>query len=414
MNNLIQSLLKYQNNLLKTILSNKKRFLFDNIPDNERLVWIVWLRWVWKTTILLQKLRENKDFDKSIYFSLDNPKITLNWLFNVVDEMYTNYWYKYFYVDEIHKYKNWNQELKNIYDSFPEVNILFSWSSSIDIIKWTYDLSRRVLLYKLPNLSFREYLNLKYNLDLIKYSIDEIFYKPDVIYKDFLKYDLPILKEFKEYLVNWEFPFFIWIEEINYSFKVENIINKIIYEDISSFYQLKTQNLYIFKEIIYFIINSEPWLFSYNSLSKHLSISWETLKSYIEILKEIWLIEVVSFEWNISQEIRKSKKVYFMINNLNYSENYINSNNIWRIRETFLVKNLNYILKSWIWTNSIKYSDKWDFVIILKNSKYILEVWWKNKTKKQIKELDNSFLVKDDISEMWNNIIPLRLFWFLY
>ena len=103
-----------------------------------------------------------------------------------------------------------------------------------------------------------------------------------------------------------------------------------------------------------------------------------------------------------------------MINNLNYSENYINSNNIWRIRETFLVKNLNYILKSWIWTNSIKYSDKWDFVITLKNSKYILEVWWKNKTKKQIKWLDNSFLVKDDISEMWNNIIPLRLFWFLY
>lgn len=414
MNNLIQSLLKYQNNLLKSISLNKKRFLYDDIPNNERLVWIVWLRWVWKTTILLQKLKENKDFDKSIYFSLDNPKVSLNWLFNLVDEMYTNFWYTYFYIDEIHKYKNWNQELKNIYDSFPGVNILFSWSSSVDIIKWTYDLSRRVLLYKLPNLSFREYLNLKYKLDLKKYSIDEIFNNPIDIYKDFLKYDLAILKEFREYLINWEFPFFIWIDQINYSFKIENIINKIIYEDIASFYQLKTQNLFIFKEIIYFIINSEPWLFSYNSLSKYLSISWETLKSYIEILKEIWLIELISFEWNISQEIRKSKKIYFMINNLNYSESYINSNNVWRIRETFLVKNVNYILKSWIRTNSIKYSDKWDFVITLKNSKYILEVWWKNKTNKQIQWIANSFLVKDDISEMWNSIIPLRLFWFLY
>ncbi|MDP2090369.1 MAG: AAA family ATPase [Candidatus Gracilibacteria bacterium] len=414
MNNLIQSLLKYQNNLLKSISLNKKRFLYDDIPNNERLVGIVGLRGVGKTTILLQKLKENKDFDKSIYFSLDNPKVSLNGLFNLVDEMYTNFGYTYFYIDEIHKYKNWNQELKNIYDSFPGVNILFSGSSSVDIIKGTYDLSRRVLLYKLPNLSFREYLNLKYKLDLKKYSIDEIFNNPIDIYKDFLKYDLAILKEFREYLINGEFPFFIGIDQINYSFKIENIINKIIYEDIASFYQLKTQNLFIFKEIIYFIINSEPGLFSYNSLSKYLSISGETLKSYIEILKEIGLIELISFEGNISQEIRKSKKIYFMINNLNYSESYINSNNVGRIRETFLVKNVNYILKSGIRTNSIKYSDKGDFVITLKNSKYILEVGGKNKTNKQIQGIANSFLVKDDISEMGNSIIPLRLFGFLY
>ena len=174
MNNLIQSLLKYQNNLLQEIAFNKKRFLFDEIPANERLVWIVWLRWVWKTTILLQKLKENNNLNTSLYFSLDNPKVSVIWLFNLVDDLYSNYGYKFFYIDEIHKYGNWNQELKNIYDNFPEVNILFSWSSSIDIIKWTYDLSRRVLLYKLPNLSFREYLNLKKNLNLKKYDIEEI------------------------------------------------------------------------------------------------------------------------------------------------------------------------------------------------------------------------------------------------
>lgn len=414
MNNLIQSLLKYQNNLLQDITLNKTRFLFDEIPLNERLVWIIWLRGVWKTTILLQKLKENQNFDISIYFSLDNPKVSIVWLFNLVDDLYSNYWYKFFYIDEIHKYKNWNQELKNIYDSFPEVNILFSWSSSIDIIKWTYDLSRRVLLFKLPNLSFREFLNLKNNLDLKKYDINYILNNQDKIYKDFLNYNIPILKEFKEYMIFWEFPFFLWNNQISYTFKIENIVNKIIYEDIASFYQLKTQNLHIFKEIIYYIINSEPWLFSYNSLSKFLSISADTLKNYVDILKEIWLLEIVSYDWNISKEIRKSKKLYFLINNLNYTESYNNNDNIWRIRESFFVNNINFVLNKWFLWNNIKYTDKWDFSLKIKDKIYFFEVWWSNKTKKQIKWLENSFLIKDNISEIWNNVLPLWLFWFLY
>jgi len=413
---LIQSLLRHQNSLLKNISFKTKRFLYDKIPDNEKLIWIVWLRGVWKTTILLQKLYENKSIDKSIYFSMDNPKISSKWLFEIVDDLYFSYGYRYFYVDEIHKYWNWNQELKNIYDSFPDIKLIFSGSSSVDIIRWTYDLSRRVLLFKLPILSFREYLNFKYNLDLKSYSLEDILNNKDNISTFLLDNNIAILKEFKNYLNFWEFPFFSLSGDYtdNYKYKLDNIINKIIYEDISSFYKLKTQNLHVFKEIIYFIINSEPWFFNYNSLSKFLSISSETLKVYINILEEIGLLKIISYAGNISQETRKAKKIYFTLSNINEVENYVEIKNIWRIRESFFVNNIFYALKWWLFNEKLRYSDIWDFSIKLKWSEYLFEIWWKNKTKKQIKWIKNSFIIKDDIIDIWDNIFPLWLFWFLY
>ena len=328
--------------------------------------------------------------------------------------MYFNYWYRYFYVDEIHKYSNWNQELKNIYDNFPNIQLIFSWSSSVDIIKGTYDLSRRVSLLRLPVLSFREYLNFKYNLDIKSYSLQDLIDNNHNIPGNLLQKDIAILKEFKQYLDSWEFPFFLSSDDYNYKFKVDNIINKIVYEDISSFYKLKTQNLHVFKEIIYFIINSEPWLFNYNSLSKFLSISSETLKVYINILEEIWLLKIISFAGNISQETRKAKKVYFSLSNINNVENYVDIKNTWRIRESFFVNNVSYVLKKNRLNEKIRYSDIWDFSIFLNGKDYIFEIWWKNKTKKQIKWILDSYVVKDDIIDMWDKIIPLWLFWFMY
>ena len=377
-------LLKYQNLLLEWLVETK-RHLYDSLPVNSRLVGIVWLRWVWKTTMLLQKLKEDKE--KSIYFSLDNPRISSKWLFNIVEELYFNYWIRSFYIDEIHKYSNWNQELKNIYDSFPKAKVLFSWSSSVDIIKWTYDLSRRALVFKLNPLSFREYLNINYNKNYKTITLDDIFSASNNVEKLLLKLsDIPIIDDFNKYLSFWEFPFFWEWSDSEYILRLENIINKIIYEDIVSFYKLKTENIIHLKQILYFIINSEPWLFSVNSVSKFLKISNDSATNYVNILNEIWLIISVSSYWNISQAIRKAKKVYLSICNINSLPSYklLENHNIWRIREWFMVSNFTNI-----WKN-INYSNKWDFVFETCNQKIIIEVWWKNKTRKQIKNIENS------------------------
>jgi len=401
-------LLRYQNLLLEDLVETK-RYLYNELSIQWRLIWIVGLRWVWKTTLLLQKLKVDKE--ESIYFSLDDPKISSKWLFNIVEKLYFDYNVKSFYIDEIHKYKNWNQELKNIYDSFPKAKVMFSGSSSVDILKWSYDLSRRALIYKLQPLSFREYLEIKFKIKIEKINLEDIFDNSKNLEKLFIKlFNIPILEEFKNYYYMSEFPFFLEWNKKDYILRLENIINKIIYEDIVSFYKLKTENIIYLKEIIFFILNSQPWLFSINSISKSLKISNDSVYNYVNILTEIWLINTIKAYWNITQTIRKAKKLYLSINNINSIPNYnvINNNNIWRIRESFIISNFKSINKE------INYSNKWDFIFKLAEKDITIEVSWKNKTNKQIKNIENSYVISDDIRDISENKIPLYLFWFLY
>lgn len=152
-----------------------------------------------------------------------------------------------------------------------------------------------------------------------------------------LQYNITLKKDFEEYLAYWEFAFFKEWKQNNYVLKLDNSINKIIFEDISVFYKLKTENLNVFKEIIFFIANSTPWLFSYESLSRQLKISTDTLKNYINILKEVWILKIVSFNWNVTQATRKAKKVYLSLVNIYSIPSYKYSDEIsWRLRESFL------------------------------------------------------------------------------
>ncbi|MDQ7022786.1 MAG: AAA family ATPase [Candidatus Gracilibacteria bacterium] len=341
-------LLKYQNLLLEDLVETK-RYLYSEVSNEARMIGIIGLRGVGKTTLLLQKLKEGKN--ESIYFSLDNPKISNIGLFNVVETLYFDYGIRSFYIDEIHKYKNWNQELKNIYDSFPKAKIMFSGSSSVDILKGSYDLSRRVLIYKLNILSFREYLEIKHKINIKKINLEDIFSKNINLENLFIKlFNISILEEFRNYLNFGEFPFFQEGGKKDYILRLENIINKIIYEDISNFYNLKTENLIYFKEILYFIINSEPGLFSANSLSKSLKISNDSVNNYINILNEIGLINLISSYGNITQTIRKAKKIYLSINNTDSLSSFelINNSNIGRLRESFIIANFTNINKKLI------------------------------------------------------------------
>jgi predicted AAA+ superfamily ATPase len=135
------------------------RYLFNDFNMKNRLTGLVGARGVGKTTLLLQFIKEKiDDSDECIYAAIDNLYFSSNLLSDFVDELYEEYGVRNFFLDEIHKYPNWNQELKNIYDSYPEIKIVFSGSSSIDLIKGAYDLSRRGVLVRMAGMSFREYL----------------------------------------------------------------------------------------------------------------------------------------------------------------------------------------------------------------------------------------------------------------
>ena len=160
-----------QEDLLKDVFSDFKRSYFSSINWDEKMIWLIWERWVWKTTLMLQKIKETWIW---FYFSADNSIIKINWLFHFVYYIYTEYEISTFYIDEIHKYENWTTELKNIYDSIPSCKIIFSWSSSLDLYKWVLDLARRVDFYNIYPLNFKEFLKLFYNLEIEEYSFDEI------------------------------------------------------------------------------------------------------------------------------------------------------------------------------------------------------------------------------------------------
>jgi hypothetical protein len=340
---------------------------------------------------------------------MDSVFVKWKTIFDIVEDLYKNYDFKYFFIDEIHKYKDWEQDLKTLYDFFDDIKIYFSWSSSIDLIKWNYDLSRRWLLFHLNKFSFREFLYLKYKL-----SLENI--KLDVLLKDYKNLSLSIYtkenkiwKYFKEYLSFWELGFAFNTEEKYYNDKFWNIINKIIYEDISSFYNLKTENINYFFEILKFIANSSPSDINYSNIAKLLHTTPDTVKFYINILSEIGLINIFWVEWKISVNFRKTKKIMFELTAFlqYFSDNLNTENTIWSIRESFVISMLN---KFW----KVFYPEKWDVLFVYDKNKYVFEIWWKNKTFKQIKNIENSFLIKDDIEIAKEREIPIWLFWFLY
>ena len=135
--------------LLQHINFSHHRYIYKYFNLNNRLTGLIGPRGTGKTTLLLQYIKENLNIEECIYTSLDNIYFTQNNLIEFVNELYDFYGIRYFFFDETHKYPNWNQELKNLYDSYPDIKIVFSGSSSLDLTKGAYDLSRRGVLYKI-------------------------------------------------------------------------------------------------------------------------------------------------------------------------------------------------------------------------------------------------------------------------
>ena len=399
----MQQFFETQENLLSNLIK-EKRYLYKEIDFSERLIWVVWARWVGKTTMLLQYISSLKKNFETLYVSADNIYFLENNLFEFIKKFYQKNDWKLIVIDEVHKVKNWSQILKNAYDSFPNLQIIFSWSSSLDLKNWNYDLSRRASLYYLEGFSFREFINYNYKTDFEKINFSEIIEK----YLDFsvkISKDIPILKYFEEYLKFWYYPYLEKKNKKSYE-KVIETIDKTIYEDISTFYNLKSQNLLLLKKIINYLAINSPWEININKISKTLEVDNKTISYYLEILEKVWIVKFLLkdvYGYNI---LKNTSKIYLNNSVLYYSiNNFLDKQtNIWTIREIFLINQI-----SWA-KEKIAFSKIWDFKI----SENIFEVWWAKKTFSQIKDLDNSYLILDDIIIAWKNKIPLWLFWFMY
>ena len=155
---------KYET-LLQNTTTDFKRYLYEKVSWDSRMIGIIGARGVGKTTMILQYIKENLDSKKALYVSADDIYFSKNKLVDLADDLYKNAG-EYLFIDEIHKYTDWSRELKNIYDSFPGLKVVFTGSSILDILKGSADLSRRAIIYKLQGLSFREYLNFFHHYEI--------------------------------------------------------------------------------------------------------------------------------------------------------------------------------------------------------------------------------------------------------
>jgi uncharacterized protein len=387
--------------LVRNVPLKFERYLSAQIDWEWRLNGILGARGTGKTTLLLQQLKQKHGLSSnSIYISLDDLYFVGNKLIDFV-EQFRNKGGKYLYIDEVHKYNNWALELKNIYDTFPDMFVLFTGSSIIDILKQNVDLSRRAIIYYLHGFSFREYILFNELCKFNPVGLDDIIKNHPEITSEINEKLNPLL-HFSNYLKSGYYPFFIESKNL-YFRRLEQTINQVLESDITFIEGYDPKNTFKIKQLLYILSMNVPFKPNIVKLSEKTGIHRNTLVNYIHYLEKAQIINAV-YPAGISTSIlQKPEKIY--LNNTNISYMHAESEpDIGNIRETFFLNQVKTMHK-------VKIPKSGDFEI---DEKFIFEIGGKNKSSKQIKYEKNAFVVADDILTGAYNKIPLWLFGFIY
>jgi len=353
-----------------------------------------------KTTLMLQYVKYDLGLpETALYITADHT-----WFYNHTLLETANDWYKQggklLVIDEVHKYKNWSVELKNIYDGLPELKIIFSASSALDIYRGEADLSRRVVSYMLAGLSFREYLQFSYKVNFDPVTIDDISTKHRNLSRK-INEKLRPLPAFRKYTEVGYLPIFMEGED-SYLLKLNQVINTIVDTDLAYIAAYNSGTANKVKKLLAVIAESVPFKPNIAALSRKLDLSRDSVYQYIYQLADARLLNTLSSEGKGVSTLQKPDKIYLENTNLAYA---LKSNpDIGNVRETFVFNQLHN-------AGLQVYSPKaGDFVF----DGYTLEIGGKNKTTTQVKHLDNYLIVSDDIEVGTGNKVPIWLFGFLY
>jgi len=376
-----------------------KRYFFDIVDFKERLIGIVGARGVGKTTFLLQYLQELEIADeKKLYFSVDSILGAEEGLFEIA-EQFSNLGGEVLVIDEIHKYPNFEVALKEIYD-FLDIQVIFSGSSAIVLEHKKADLSRRAILYRVKGLSFREFLTFKLGKSFKRYCLDEIFTHHTAIAKE-ISQEIKPLAYFKEYLAFGYYPFYFETPD-TYYLKLEETLNVVVESDLPMIFNIEPGNVMKLKQLVAYICRVKPYELNLTNLAAKIGINRKTLYLYIHYLTLGDLFLKVQPKAKGDTVFSKPSKLYLNNTNLNFA--YCQTQERGTLRESFFV---NQVAQN----HEVVYAKVGDFVI---DDRYVVEIGGKNKSFRQIKDIEHSFVVADDIEVGFGNKIPLWLFGFLY
>jgi len=396
---MIEQLQILSNQILAQKVSEYKRFLFNKIDFNERLIGVLGSRGVGKTTLLLQYLHSIFKEKKTLYIMADHPLVLELGLFNIADEFQKKAG-EVLIIDEIHKIKNFEIDLKLIYDSFFSLNVVFTGSNAVAIDNAKADLSRRAIIYRLPVLSFREFLELETNQNFDAISLEDILDNHTIHATELLSKIKPFAY-FEEYLKKGAYPFYI-TSKTSYIQKLLNASMQVLETDLPMIYTIDHDKINSLKKMMVMLCRSEPYDINISKLCGAVELNQRTLYKYLGILQAAGLIRILGAKSSGISIISKPEKLY--LNNTNLFSILCDSPKIGTIRETFFASQVSY-------EHNINYPKSGDFIL---DEKYTFEIGGKDKSFKQLKDVEQGFVVADDIEVGIDNKIPLWLFGFIY
>ena len=369
------------------------RYTYTEIDWSLRMFGIVGPRGVGKSTLVKQHIIFEKENQKALYISADHSYFAQHTLSEVASS-----WIKeggtHLYIDEIHKYGNWSTELKNIYDGHPTLYVVFTGSSVLDLLKGQADLSRRAVMYTMQGLSFREYLEMFHSIKMPKYTLEEVI--GNKVDATILPHPLPL---FRQYLKDGYYPFCI---EGAFRSRLEQIITQTLESDIPQYASLSISTGRKLRRLMGIVAQSAPFKPDYSSIANAIGVSRNVLPDYFLYMERTGMIGQLRDETGGLRSLGKVDKIYLDNTNMMYVLG-ADSANTGNIRETFFYNQTRLV-------SDVISSKVSDFVI----GDHTFEVGGKKKRAKQIEDVPNGHIVKDDIEYGHGITIPLWTFGLLY
>ena len=377
------------------------RYLYGQIDWTSRLTAIKGARGVGKTTMMLQSIKErfSEQPERALYISLDNLWFANHPLSEVVEYHYTHGG-THLFLDEVHKYPSWQIVMKNIYDGYPKLHVVFTGSSMLKIDNSKADLSRRLSDYTLHGLSFREFLSFEAGIDVPAVPLEELLANHVEIARQITS-QVKILPLFEKYLEYGYYPFYK--EDFdNYHEKLKKTVYTVLNEDVPAIEEITYPSIQKLQRMLMILAERVPQTPKMNELYAILETTREQGLKMLSLLQRAALMLLLSSETKEIQHLSKPDKIYVHNPNLMYAlTDYPDKGTL---RETFFINQLSSVAE-------VSYPRKGDFIV---NRKYLFEVGGRNKTFNQIKDIPNSFLAIDGVETGFFNRIPLWLFGMLY
>ncbi len=399
----MEKLFEKKDQLLRLTSMSIVREAMNTIKWDAQLICLRGARGVGKTTLMLQYIKSHYRpmSNEVLYVSLDAVYFSTHTLIDLADRFYKNGG-KHLFVDEVHKYNSWSREIKEIYDTYPDMRVVISGSSLLNILGGDADLSRRCIPYELHGLSFREYLQFFHNIQIQPRSLQDILEHPEEICSEVLDkcHPLPL---FKDYLQHGYFPFYLKSKE-NYATLIEQVVNYVIETELPQCYGVDMAMVRKIKALMSIVSNSIPYEVDATKLSGVIGVHRTTVVNYLYMLDKAKLINMLFAEAKTIKKLQKPDKIYIENPNMLYALAEGNVE-IGTARETFCINQLRV-------HHNVEYSKKQgDFRV---DGKYTFEIGGQSKGFGQVAGVSDSYVLADDIETPFGRKLPLWIIGFLY